>query len=124
MLEWLIIGCRWVLGLQLLFWGLNGFFQWKAIPACGAFIDRFSDICAQSKFIMPTVKTIEIVFGIALLTGYATLLSLIFLGPIIFVISGLHLLHNRRWWQVLIPITVPYLLLVLAEQGQFRSLLH
>jgi len=124
MLEWFEIGCRWALGLQLLFWGLNGFFKWKAIPPSADFIDRFTDICIQSKFIMPSVKIIEIVFGFILLTGYGTLLALVFLGPIVFLITGLHFFHNKKRWGVIIPITGPYLLLIFSQQSHFLALFH
>ncbi|MBK9323082.1 MAG: hypothetical protein IPM97_09120 [Bdellovibrionaceae bacterium] len=124
MMEWLEIGCRWALGLQLLFWGLNDFFKWKAIPKSADFIDHFTNICVQSKFIMPSVKTIEIVFGFALLTGYGTLLALVFLGPIVFLITGLHLFHNKERWSVIIPITGPYLLLLFTQQNYFLGLFY
>jgi len=109
MLEWIEIILRWILGMQFLFWGLNGFFRWKSIPPSGDFVGRFGDVCFESKFILPVVKIFEIFFGAALLTGHGTLASLIFLGPLVFVISGLHLFHNPRWWEVIVPITLPYL---------------
>jgi uncharacterized membrane protein YphA (DoxX/SURF4 family) len=122
--DWIELTCRWILGLQLTFWGLNGFFHWMKIPPSDDFITRFGDLCFESKFIMPTVKIFEILFGIALLTGWGTMLSLIMLGPIVFVISGLHLFHNKKWWEVLIPISLPYLILVVLNISEFQVLLH
>ena len=113
MLEWTEIIFRWILGLQLVFWGLNGFFHWKEIPPSTDFINEFSDVCFRSRFILPTVKIFEIVFGALLLTGAYTLLALVALAPIIFVISGLHLLHNKKSWEVLLPITLPFLIIVI-----------
>jgi uncharacterized membrane protein YphA (DoxX/SURF4 family) len=124
MLEWFDLICRWVLGLQLLFWGLNGFFHWVVPPSESSFVTRFGDLCAESRFIMPTVKVFEILFGALLLTGYGTLVSLIFLGPIIFVITGLHFFHNPKWWRVVVPITGPYILVLLMQEGHMRWLLH
>lgn len=123
-MEWIEITCRWALGLQLLFWGLNGFFHWKVIPPSSDFIAQFSDVCVKSRFIMQTVKILEVFFGAMLLSGYGTLIALIFLGPIVFVISGLHVFHNAKWWQVLVPITVPFMILLLTQEAHFRLLLH
>lgn len=122
-LAWFEILLRWTLGLQLLFWGLNGFFHWKPIPPSSDFIGRFSDLCHESRFILPTVKIFEIVFGFLLLTGSGTLLALVGLAPIIFVISGLHAFHNNKAWQVLLPITLPYLLLSILNWTMFKTLL-
>jgi uncharacterized membrane protein YphA (DoxX/SURF4 family) len=124
MLMWLEIICRWLLGLQFLFWGLNGFFHWRAVPPSADFIQRFADLCGESKFIMPTVKVFEIIFGALLLSGYSTILALIFLGPIVFVITGLHLLHNRKWWEIILPISAPYLLILLFQEERLLVLLH
>jgi uncharacterized membrane protein YphA (DoxX/SURF4 family) len=123
-ISWIEILLRWILGLQFAFWGLNGFFRWLPIPPSSDFINRFSDLCYESGFILPTVKIFEIVFGLLLLSGSRTLIALIMLGPIVFVISGLHLFHNsRKSWQVLGPISIPYLLLVVLDWALFKNLL-
>lgn len=103
---------RWILGVQLLFWGLNGFFHWRQVPPSPPSMDRFVSACFESRFIMETVKIFEIIFGIFLLVNFATPLALVMLAPIIFVISGLHLLHNKRAWEVLLPISLPFFVLV------------
>jgi uncharacterized membrane protein YphA (DoxX/SURF4 family) len=123
LVAWIETILRWTLGLQMLFWGLNGFFNWKPIPRSDDLITRFADLCYESRFILPTVKIFEIVFGALLLTGSGTLVALIFLGPIIFVITGLHLFHNKKGWQVIFPITVPFVLLVLLNGSLFKNLL-
>jgi len=123
-LEWLELGARWILGLQFIFWGANGFFHWKAIPPSSDFIQRFGDICIESRFIMPTVKVFEIVFGILLLTGFGTLIGLIFLGPIVFMITCLHIFHNPKWPLVVLPILIPYLVVLLLHENHFQFLLH
>ncbi|RYZ86320.1 MAG: hypothetical protein EOP06_14700 [Proteobacteria bacterium] len=123
-LFWTEVFCRWALGLQFLFWGLNGFFNFVSIPPSADFIDRFVRICIEAKFIMPAVKLLEIVFGFLLLTGYGTLVSLIFLGPTVFIITGLHFFWNAQWWQVVMPITVPYLIVLIAQHAHIQFLFH
>jgi hypothetical protein len=72
---------------------------------------------------MPTVKIFEIGFGALLLTGSYTLLSLLALAPIIFVISGLHLFHSKKAWQVIGPLTLPFLALITLHGKDVQNLL-
>lgn len=109
MLDYIEIICRWVFGLQMAFWGLNGFFHWRAIPPSSEGVTRFVDACIETRFIMPTVKIIEIVGGIFLLCKFAVLLNLLIFAPIIFVITLLHLFHNPKPWPVILPVTLPFL---------------
>lgn len=113
---------RWILGGQLTFWGLNGFFHWRQIPPSPAAIDSFVAACIESRFIMPTVKVFEIVFGLFLILNFSVPLALIMLAPIVFVVTGLHLLHNKKSWQVLLPISLPFLILLGLHWERFLVL--
>jgi len=124
MLEWTELIFRWIFAGQILFWGLNGFFHWKAIPPSADFINEFTEACVKSGFIMPTVKIFEVVFGSLLLTGFARGISLIALAPIVFVITGLHVRHNKKAWEVLVPISLPFLILVILNFEKWNSLLE
>lgn len=114
---------RWIFGLQMVFWGLNGFFQWKQVPPSAAAIDSFTAACIQSGFIMPIVKIFEIVFGALLLANIASPLALVMLAPIIFVITALHLLYNKKSWEVLVPISLPFWILVGFHHETWRNLI-
>ncbi|MGZ3744070.1 MAG: hypothetical protein ACXWRE_06035 [Pseudobdellovibrionaceae bacterium] len=122
MMEHIELLLRWIFGLQISFWGFNGFFHWKQIPPSPQVINDFTEACIKTKFILPTVKIFEIVFGILLLTGVCTLLSLTALAPIIFVISGLHLCHNKNPWPVIGSITFPFVILVILKYDNWRNL--
>jgi uncharacterized membrane protein YphA (DoxX/SURF4 family) len=111
---WVEVIFRWILGLQLVFWGLNSIFHWRPIPPSSAAINDFTEACIKTKFIMPTVKLIEIAGGLLLLAGFHIDIALTALAPLIFVITGLHVLFNKKSWEVLIPITLPYLVLMIA----------
>lgn len=122
MLELLEMALRWILGTQLFFWGLNGFFQWKKVPPSSEIINQFTELCIQSKFIMPTVKTVEIVGGVLLVLNLATPLALVTLAPLIFVITGLHLFHNKRWWEVIVPLSLPFITLMALHYESWQKL--
>ena len=89
-MDYIEIACRWIFGAQMVFWGLNGFFHFLAIPPSSDVITRFTEACLETKFIMPTVKVIEVLCGALLILKVAVPISLIFFSPIIFVITLLH----------------------------------
>ncbi|QLY27511.1 hypothetical protein HW988_17585 [Bdellovibrio sp. KM01] len=104
--------CRMIFGLQMAFWGLNGFFNWVTIPPSPPVIEKFVEACIETRFIMPTTKVIEIVSGLLLVLGIAVNLNLMLFAPIIFVITFLHLLHNPKPWGVVVPITLPFAVVI------------
>lgn len=123
--EYVEIGCRWIFGLQMVFWGLNGFFSWIKIPPASPAMEMFIQACIESRFIMPSVKTIEILFGVFLLIGFAVPLSLMIFAPLLFVITGLHVFNNPKPWGVLLSFTLPYGVLLLLHGGAIlRSLIN
>lgn len=121
-IEILEIASRWILGLQLIFWGLNGFFNWKQIPPSDPRIERFVQACIEIRFLMPTVKCLEIIFGVILLTGYGTVLALVGIAPILFVICGLHILFNKHSGRVVMPLALPYLIALMMNGAKFGTL--
>lgn len=124
MLHYIELICQYGLGIQLLYWGLNGFFQWKAPPPSDPRIEAFVKACAQTGFIMFTVKTLEVLIGLALLFNVGTVLALIVLAPIIFVISGLHLKFNPQPWGILGFYTVPFLIACYLHFEEILRLVH
>ncbi len=113
--EYIEPALRGIFGIQMLFWGLNGFFHWIQLPPASPAIEKLISACIESRFIMFTVKSIEVLFGACLVLGFMVPLSLLMFAPIMFVITGLHLLHNPRPWLVLISYTFPYTILLLLH---------
>lgn len=113
MIDYIEMGLRWIFGLQMVFWGLNGFFQWVEFPPSSPIIDQFVKACIDTRFIMPVVKVLEVVSGLLIATGILVPLNLAALAPILFVVTILHALHNPKPWGVLIGTSLPYALLLL-----------
>lgn len=124
MSDYIEIVLRWIFGLQMVFWGLNGFFNWIKLPPASPVIEKFVLACIESRFIMPTVKMIEIICGAFLLLGFAVPVSLLVFAPLLFVISGLHALHSPKPWGVLLSYTLPYALLLLLHGNALLRLVH
>jgi len=123
-MEYLELALRWIFGLQIAFWGLNGFFHWVKIPPSPPLIENFVQACIDTRFIMPVVKCLEVVVGILLLSNIATALCLAVLAPVMFVITGLHVLHNPKPGGVLLPLVLPYAGLWLLNGVVFMRLFH
>ncbi|HEX7675470.1 MAG TPA: hypothetical protein VF412_14940 [Bdellovibrio sp.] len=104
--------CRWIFSLQMIFWGLNGFFNWINIPPSGEGVGKFVQACIDTRFIMPTVKILEIVSGILLLCSFLVILNIFIFAPIVFGITMLHVLHNPKPWGVVLPIAVPFAIIL------------
>ena len=121
-MDYIEIACRWIFGLQMVFWGLNGFFHFLPIPPSSPTITRFTEACIEAKFIMPTVKVIEILCGALLIFKVAVPLSLICFSPIMFVVTLLHLIHNPKPWAVLAPLSAPFAILIALHAQTFLAL--
>lgn len=124
MIEYIEIAIRWIFGFEMVFWGLNGFFHWIKITPAADPIDQFIRACVEVKFIMPTVKTFEILCGLFLIFGFMIPISLIAMSPIMFVITGLHVMHNPKPWGVLFSYTVPFTVLLLLHKEPLLRLIH
>lgn len=78
-----VAGARVLLGLIFLVFGLNFFFQFLPTPPqTGDAAESFTTGLFLSGYFFPFLKAIEIVLGIALLTGVFVPLALVILMPI------------------------------------------
>ena len=112
MISWELMdfSLRVILGLQLVFWGLNGFFHWIEFKNQPVAINNFVVACIQTQFIMPLVKIIEIATGTLLIFNFFPRLCLLLLSPVIGVILLLHLFHNlKKSYEVVLPLGIPFL---------------
>jgi uncharacterized membrane protein YphA (DoxX/SURF4 family) len=124
MTDYIELIVRWIFALQMIFWGLNGFFNWITITPPSATLEKFVLACIETRFIMPTVKVVEIVFGAFLISGFIVPVSILMFAPIIFVITGLHVLHNPRPWGVLVTTTLPFTLLMVLHSEDLLRLVY
>lgn len=99
------------IALQMIFWGLNGFFNWLPPPPSGEVIENFVKACYETRFIMPTVKLLELVAGVLLLIPQTQSLGVILITPIVFGITGLQVLHHPKPLFIISVLIVPFWLL-------------
>lgn len=87
---------QWLFGGYWIIQGLNGFFHWFAIPFVSTEMDQFISEFSKVRGFMFTIKLIEILAGLLLLTGFARIFSWILFLPLIFGIIILHWNYNPR----------------------------
>jgi uncharacterized membrane protein YphA (DoxX/SURF4 family) len=83
---------RSLMGALFIFASISYFFKLVPQPELTGAMKIFNDGLLASGYIMPTIKGIELVCGILLLTGRLVPLVLIILSPIIINIFLVHLL--------------------------------
>jgi len=96
------------LGLGLIFFvfGLNGFLSFLPMPPLDGGAGAFMGALAETGYMFPLIKGVEVVAGAALLAGVFVPLALLLLAPIVVNIAMFHL--------VLAPASLPLVVVILA----------
>jgi putative oxidoreductase len=103
------LGARIVLGLIMLIFGLNGFFNFLPMPPPPEHMMKFVMALMETGYFMQFVKACEVICGILLLANVFVPLSLLILAPIAINIFLLHVF--------MAPEGLPIALIVLALGG-------
>ncbi|MFN7729965.1 MAG: DoxX family membrane protein [Bdellovibrio sp.] len=120
MLDWTL---RILVGANFLFFGLNGFFYWVGIPQAEPRMKDFVGALERTGYLMLVVKSLEVVCGAFILTGFLVPLALILLAPIVFVIISAQLvLNGRRGWSISALTGLPFLGLLFLHQDAYLTL--
>lgn len=103
------------IGVQFLFWGLNGFFNWIKPPENGKVFSNFIDACCEIRFLMISIKSIQIISGILLTIQFYPQAGLVLLLPIVFGITLLQVFHAKNPWPVLVPLIIPFYIVLIQK---------
>lgn len=87
-----------LIGIYYLIMGLDGFIKKLPIPQSSEKALKFIIALEETKYILFTVKTVEILVGLAWLTGFNSGLAWIIFTPVWLNILLYHLFLNRREW--------------------------
>lgn len=82
---------RFLLGLILVVFGLNGFVQFIPIPDMTPEAEAFMNALVETGYMVPFWKSVEVICGIAILTGYFLPLALVVITPVLLNIVAFHL---------------------------------
>ena len=109
---------RYLLGLIFLVFGLNGFFNFLPQPPLPEAGLKFIMGLVESGYMMPLVKGIEVVTGVALLAGIFVPLALLLLAPVVVNIFLFHAFLAPGGGGMVVPTLVLALLLITAWQNR------
>ena len=122
-----IVVARVLLGLPFLIFGLNEFWNFMDPPTdlpepAAAFMKALED----AGYLIPILKSFEVVIGFLLVTGQFVPLALVMVTPIMINILGFHSFMDGRSMGMVVAVimTVLYLYLVLMHLPRFTQLLE
>jgi uncharacterized membrane protein YphA (DoxX/SURF4 family) len=90
-MKWAVIIVRSLMGLLFLFASITFLFKLITPPPPTGAMKTFSDGLTASVYLMPTVKVLELLCGLAFLAGRFVPLATLLMAPIIVNIFGVHL---------------------------------
>jgi len=90
-MKWAVIIVRSLMGLLFLFASITFLFKLFTPPPLTGAMKTFNDGLMASVYLMPTVKVIELVCGLAFLSGRFVPLATVLIAPILVNILGVHL---------------------------------
>ena len=112
---------RYLLGLQFLVSGLNGFLHFMPMPQVSGTAAQFMGAMAQSHYFVP-VFLLQLVAGVLLLANRYVPLALVLLGPVIVNILLYHGLMDTPGIGPGVVVLVLWLLVFYRVRGAFAGL--
>ena len=121
-MKWAVIVVRSLMGLLLLFASITFLFKLITPPPLTGAMKTFNDGLTASVYLMPTVKVIELVCGLAFLTGRFVPLATVLMAPIIVNIFGVHLFLGREGLPLAIILVLANAFLAYHHRESYRPL--
>jgi uncharacterized membrane protein YphA (DoxX/SURF4 family) len=120
----LTLAARLLLGLIFFVFGLNGFFGFLPQPEMNAAAGSLMGAFAQTGYMFPMIKGIEVLAGIALLSGFFVPLALILLSPIVVNIALFHVVLAQNGYPMVIGLVILMVYLGWAYRAKFGPMLR
>ncbi len=124
-----VLVSRLLLGLIFFVFGLNGLLYFTTgngfipmPPPAPEMMPIMTGFMA-TKYLMPLVKILEIIAGLMLLSGFFINAAIVFLGPIMVNIAGIHFIVDQAGAPMTVVLIVLYVLIVKSRWEDFKPLL-
>jgi len=113
---------RWILGLMLLVFGLNGFFQFFAPPEMGPAAMSLMQAFMASGYIMVVVNLLMLLVGILLVANKYVPLALVLLAPLSVNLILFHLFLDIGTIGPSLVVTLLNLYLMVVHRAAYKGL--
>jgi putative oxidoreductase len=114
---------RSLMGLLFLFASITFLFKLFTPPPLTGAMKVFNDGLTASIYLMPTVKVIELICGLAFLSGKFVRLAVVVIFPIIVNIVCIHTFLDHSGLPVAIPLALADLFLAYYYRESYKPLL-
>jgi len=121
-MKWAVIIVRSLMGLLFLFASITFLFKLFTPPPLTGAMKTFNDGLMVSVYLMPTVKVIELVCGLAFLSGRFVPLATVLIAPILVNILGVHLFLGREGLPVAILLVLANAFLAWHHRESYKPL--
>ncbi len=118
------VAARLLLGLIFFVFGLNGFLHFLPQPAPPPAAGAFFGALYATGYMLPLLKTTEVVAGALLLSGLFVPLALVLLAPIIVNITAFHAFLAPGNWPLVGLVLASELFLAWSYRGSFAPMLR
>ncbi|MBE7411502.1 MAG: DoxX family membrane protein [Leptospiraceae bacterium] len=119
----IVLAARILLGLIFVVFGFNGFFNFIPSPPPAPEAGAFFGALFATKYLIPVLKTTEIVCGILLLSNYFVPLALTILAPIAINIFLFHVFLNNAGMPVAIAVVALEIFLAYSYRKNYSGVL-
>lgn len=113
---------RSLMGLLFLFGSVTYFLKLITPPPLGGALKVFNDGLAASVYLLPTIKAVELVCGLAFLSGRFVPLAAVLIAPIIVNILLVHAFLDPRGLPVAIFLVLANAFLAYTYRDRYRPL--
>ncbi len=121
-MKWTVIIVRSLMGLLFLFASITFLFKLFTPPPLTGAMKTFNDGLMASVYLMPTVKVIELLCGLAFLSGRFVPLATVLIAPIIVNIFGVHLFLGHEGLPLAIFLVLANGLLAYHHRESYKPL--
>jgi len=123
-MKWIVIIVRSLMGLLFLFASITFLFKLFTPPPLTGAMKTFNDGLMASVYLMPTVKVIELLCGLAFLSGRFVPLATVLIAPILVNILGVHLFLGHEGLPLAIILVLANCLLAWHHRESYKPLLR
>lgn len=123
-MKWLTIALRVLMGLLFLFASITYLFHLIEPPPPAGAMKVFGDGLDAAGYLMPTVKVVELLCGLAFLTGRFVPLATVLIAPIIVNIVGVHAALDPAGLPIALFLVVANALVAWRHREAYRALLR
>jgi putative oxidoreductase len=120
---------RFILGLMFTIFGLNGVMMsfighgFIPMPPPPAVMQTIMAGFMATGYIMPLAMLLELFGGLLLLSGFFMNAAIVFLGPVIVNILGIHLFAEKSGLPMAIIVVILFVILIKSRWSDFKILI-